>query len=59
MADEFEEKLSALDTSAVVMFSVETQPINKELMQAVKKYKKIKRSFKRSRHRNSFSVRFE
>jgi hypothetical protein len=40
MADEFEEKLSALDTSAVVMFSVETQPLNKELIKAAAKYKK-------------------
>jgi len=40
MADEFEEKLSALDTSAVVMVSVETQPLNKELIKAAKKYKK-------------------
>ena len=40
MADEFEEKLSALDESAVVMVSVEIQPINKELIEAAKKYKK-------------------
>lgn len=40
MANEFEEKLSALDTSAVVMFSVETQPLNKELIKAAAKYKK-------------------
>jgi hypothetical protein len=40
MADEFEEKLSALDSSAVVMVSVETQPLNKELIKAAKKYKK-------------------
>jgi hypothetical protein len=40
MADEFEEKLSALDRSAVVMVSVETQPLNKELIKAAKKYKK-------------------
>ena len=40
MADEFEEKLSALDTSAVVMVSVETQPVSKELIKAAKKYKK-------------------
>jgi hypothetical protein len=40
MADEFEEQLSKLDTSAVVMVSVETQPLNKELIKATKKYKK-------------------
>jgi hypothetical protein len=40
MADQFEEQLSALDESAVVMFSVETQPLNKELIEAAKKYKK-------------------
>jgi len=40
MADQFEEQLSALDTSAVVMVSVETQPLSKELIKAAKKYKK-------------------
>jgi hypothetical protein len=40
MADEFEEQLSKLDRSAVVMVSVETQPLNKELIKAAKKYKK-------------------
>jgi len=40
MADEFEEQLSKLDRSAVVMVSVERQPIHKELIEAAKKYKK-------------------
>lgn len=40
MADQFEEQLSELDESAVVMVSVEIQPINKELIEAAKKYKK-------------------
>ena len=40
MADQFEEQLSSLDESAVVMFSVETQPLNKELIKAAAKYKK-------------------
>jgi hypothetical protein len=43
MADEFEEKLSALDRSAVVMVSVEKQPIHKELIEAAAKYKKTKK----------------
>ena len=43
MADQFEEQLSALDESAVVMFSVETQPLNKELIKAAAKYKKTKK----------------
>jgi len=40
MADQFEEQLSELDKSAVVMVSVETQPLSKELVKAAKKYKK-------------------
>lgn len=40
MADQFEEQLSTLDASAVVMVSVETQPVSKELIKAAKKYKK-------------------
>jgi hypothetical protein len=40
MADQFEEQLSELDKSAVVMVSVETQPLSKELIKAAKKYKK-------------------
>ena len=40
MADQFEEQLSELDESAVVMVSVEIQPIHKELIEAAKKYKK-------------------
>jgi hypothetical protein len=40
MADQFEEQLSKLDEGAVVMVSVETQPLNKELIKAAKKYKK-------------------
>jgi len=40
MADQFEEQLAELDESAVVMVSVETQPLNKELIKAAKKYKK-------------------
>lgn len=43
MADQFEEQLSELDESAVVMVSVETNPIfkpNEKLKEAAKKYKK-------------------
>ena len=40
MADQFEEQLSELDESVVVMVSVEKQPIHKELIEAAKKYKK-------------------
>lgn len=42
MADQFEEQLSELDESAVVMVSVETNPLppNDNLKEAVKKYKK-------------------
>ena len=40
MSDQFEEQLSELDKSAVVMVSVETQPLSKELIKAAKKYKK-------------------
>jgi hypothetical protein len=40
MADQFEEQLSELDKSAVVMVSVETHPVSKELIKAAKKYKK-------------------
>ena len=43
MADQFEEQLSELDESAVVMVSVETSPIfkpNEKLQDAAKKYKK-------------------
>jgi predicted SAM-dependent methyltransferase len=40
MADQFEEQLAELDKSAVVMVSVETQPLSKELIKAAKKYKK-------------------
>jgi hypothetical protein len=43
MADQFEEQLSQLDESAVVMVSVETNPIfkpNETLKEAAKKYKK-------------------
>ena len=40
MADQFEEQLSELDESVVVMVSVERQPIHKELIEAAKKYKK-------------------
>jgi hypothetical protein len=43
MADQFEEQLSELDESAVVMVSVETNPIfkpNEKLQEAAKKYKK-------------------
>lgn len=43
MADQFEEQLSELDEDAVVMVSVETNPIikpNENLKEATKKYKK-------------------
>jgi hypothetical protein len=43
MTDQFEEQLSELDESAVVMVSVETNPIfkpNEKLQEAAKKYKK-------------------
>ena len=40
MADQFEEQLAELDKSVVVMVSVETQPLSKELIKAAKKYKK-------------------
>jgi len=40
MTDQFEEQLSELDKSAVVMVSVETHPVSKELIKAAKKYKK-------------------
>jgi hypothetical protein len=43
MADEFEEKLSALDRSAVVMVSVEVQPVNKALKLAAKRFNKTKK----------------
>lgn len=39
MVEQFEEQLSELDKSAVVIVSIETQPISKELRRAAKKYK--------------------
>ena len=43
MADEFEEKLTALDKSVVVMVSVEVQPVNKALKLAAKRFNKTKK----------------
>ena len=57
MADEFEEKLSALDTSAVVMVSVETKETpNENLVKAVKKYNKKRKAKSVKEHEAEFDL---